>query len=162
MITIKEWLLFIMAKLTIPQNISTLCYLRQEKYFSLIIISFLLRWLKKFWKISDSEWTLLQILWVIFQQTCIWWAWGLIPVNTERENIQLTVSKWRTDICEIFGLLKPMEKFFLELIVTPNKFRMSMDISEVNFISEDFFLKITKKDSIKNERFETELKKVFM
>jgi hypothetical protein len=49
-----------------------------------------------------------------------------------------------------------------ELIVTPNKFRMSMDISEVNFISEDFFLKITKKDSIKNERFETELKKVFM
>ena len=37
----------------------------------------------------------------------------LIPVNTERENIQLTVSKWRTDICEIFGLLKPMEKFFL-------------------------------------------------
>ncbi len=49
-----------------------------------------------------------------------------------------------------------------ELIVTPNKFRMSMDISEVNFISKDFFLKITKKDSIKNERFETELKKVFM
>jgi hypothetical protein len=49
-----------------------------------------------------------------------------------------------------------------ELIVTPNKFRMSMDISEVNLISEDFLLKITKKDSIKNERFETELKKAFL
>ena len=32
-----------------------------------------------------------------------------------------------------------------ELIITPNKFRMSMDIFEVNLISEDFFLKITKK-----------------
>ncbi len=37
-----------------------------------------------------------------------------------------------------------------------------MDIFEVNLISEDFFLKITRKDSIKNERFITELKKVFL
>ncbi len=77
MSTIKEWLLFITAKLTIRQNISTLCPVWQENYFLLIIISFLLRWLKKAWKISDSELTLLLILWVVFQQTRICSAWGL-------------------------------------------------------------------------------------
>jgi hypothetical protein len=49
-----------------------------------------------------------------------------------------------------------------ELIVTPNKFRMSMEVFEVNFISKDYLLQITKKNSFKNERFETELKKVFL
>jgi hypothetical protein len=39
-----------------------------------------------------------------------------------------------------------------ELIVTPNKFRMFMEVFEENF----------KKNSIKNERFETELKKAFL
>ncbi len=37
-----------------------------------------------------------------------------------------------------------------------------MEVFEVNFISEDYFLQITKKDSIKNERFETESNKVFI
>jgi hypothetical protein len=41
--TIKAWLRFIMAKLTILQNILTLCPVWQEKYLMLIIISFLLR-----------------------------------------------------------------------------------------------------------------------
>jgi hypothetical protein len=49
-----------------------------------------------------------------------------------------------------------------ELIVTPNKFRMFMEVFEENFISKDYSLQITKKDSIKNERFETELKKAFL
>ncbi len=49
-----------------------------------------------------------------------------------------------------------------ELIVRPNKFDMFMEVLEVNFISEDYLLQITKKDSIKNERFETKLNKVFM
>jgi hypothetical protein len=43
MSTIKAWLLLITAKLTIWQNISTLCRVWQEKYLALIIISFLLR-----------------------------------------------------------------------------------------------------------------------
>jgi hypothetical protein len=34
-----------------------------------------------------------------------------------------------------------------------------MEVFEENFISKDYSLQITKKDSIKNERFETELKK---
>jgi hypothetical protein len=37
-----------------------------------------------------------------------------------------------------------------DLIVTPNKFKMFMEVLEVNFISEDYLLQITKKDSIKN------------
>ena len=70
--------------------------------------------------------------------------------------------KMENRILRSFRTVEANGEILPELIVTPNKFRMSMDISEVNFISEDFFLKITKKDSIKNERFETELKKVFM
>jgi hypothetical protein len=51
------------------------------------------------------------------------------------------------------------QKMLPELIVTPNKFKMFMEVFEENFISKDYSLQITKKDSIKNERFKTELKK---
>jgi hypothetical protein len=54
------------------------------------------------------------------------------------------------------------QKMLPELIVTPNKFKMFMEVFEENFISKDYSLQITKKDSIKNERFETELKNAFL
>jgi hypothetical protein len=54
------------------------------------------------------------------------------------------------------------QKMLPELIVTPNKFTIFMEVFEENFISKDYSLQITKKDSIKNERFETELKKAFL
>ncbi len=54
------------------------------------------------------------------------------------------------------------QKMLPELIVTPNKFRMFMEVFEENFISKDYSLQLTKKDSIQNERFETELKNAFL
>ncbi len=58
--------------------------------------------------------------------------------------------KMKNGNLQTFWAVEANGEILPELIVTPNKFRMSMDIFEVNFISEDFFLKITKKDSIKN------------
>ena len=62
---------------------------------------------------------------------------------------------------QVFLTVEGNEEILPKLIVTTNKFKMFMEVLEVNFIS-DYLLQITKKDSIKNERFETELKKVFM
>jgi hypothetical protein len=67
-------------------------------------------------------------------------------------------SKGFTKFWDITG----NQKMLPELIVTPNKFRMFMEVFEENFISKDYSLQITKKDSIKKEIFETELKKAFL
>ncbi len=69
--------------------------------------------------------------------------------------------KMEQEYLSSFRTIEANGEILPELIVTPNKFKMFMEVLEVNFIS-DYLLQITKKDSIKNERFETELKKVFM
>ncbi len=102
----------------------------------------------------------------------------LIPAEmTEEvlENIRLriniasnSVAGFSTDLnlenedLSSFWTVEANGEILPELIVRPNKFDMFMEVLEVNFISEYYLLQITKKDSIKNERFETKLKKVFM
>jgi hypothetical protein len=44
-----------------------------------------------------------------------------------------------------FLTVEANEKLLPELIVTSNKFKMYMEVFEVNFISEDYTLQITKK-----------------
>ncbi len=48
-----------------------------------------------------------------------------------------------------------------ELIVTPNKFRMFMEVFEENFISQDYSLQITKKIQSKMKDLKMNLKKHF-
>ena len=62
---------------------------------------------------------------------------------------------------QVFLTVEGNEEILPKLIVTTNKFKMFMEVFKVNSISQDYTLQITKKDSIKNERFETELKKAF-
>ena len=58
--------------------------------------------------------------------------------------------------------IEAKEELLPELIVTPNKFKMLIYVFKENFISQDYSLEFTKKDSIKNEQFEIESKKAFM
>jgi hypothetical protein len=44
-----------------------------------------------------------------------------------------------------FWTVEANEKLLPELIVTPNKFKMFTEVFEVNLISEDYSLQITKK-----------------
>jgi hypothetical protein len=66
------------------------------------------------------------------------------------DSSQYGKSKYTTDSFKMenrnlqpFRTVEANGEILPELIVTPNKFRMSLDIFEVNLISEDFFLKIT-------------------
>jgi hypothetical protein len=48
-----------------------------------------------------------------------------------------------------FWTVEANEKLLPELIVTSNKFKIFTEVFEVNFISEDYTMQITKKDSIR-------------
>ena len=53
-------------------------------------------------------------------------------------------------------------KIIPELIVTPNKFKLFAQVIEKNYFSAEYNLQITKRDAMKNEKFEEKLKTAFL
>jgi hypothetical protein len=61
---------------------------------------------------------------------------------------------------ENYKTIEAKDEFMVDLIPTNNKLKVSADILEQSFVSENYVLQITKKDFVKNEVIEIKLKDI--
>jgi hypothetical protein len=66
--------------------------------------------------------------------------------------------KIKNERFENYKTIEANEEFMVELIPTTNKLKVSADILEQSFVSENYVLQITKKNFVKNEEIEIQLK----